>query len=241
MIYTITEFLKVIKQDMGLRDIPQAISDNDMIERIRLSSLKEFSIRCPNQVEFYLGAESRIENMYDRRACYQIPKHLYQGCDILSVNKVDSKGVDGYANFYAPMGVYPSADATLLAIADYRLAGTIQSSLAPALTFKFVLPDILYIYNGWSSGTYLVEMSLTHDISLSTIPNTAMSAFRQLATLDMKQYFYQTLKRVDNINTGIGDINLKIDEWQSAESEKMDLLKTWDEDYILDVDSIKYF
>jgi len=238
MVYTTSELLNLIKQDMGLRDLPRTITDQDMLDRLQNSALKEFSIRCPYRVESYIGVNEKIDaGMWNRRTVYRIPKTFYMGSSILQVNRVDPIGCDTYGEFF-DFSVAP--DVLLSTLADYKLYATLQNSMYPALTFNFRKPDILEIYNGWI-GSYVVELSIIHDSSLATIPDGASSAFRQLALLDMEEYFYNSLKRIEDINTGVGQISLKVDQWSNAGQEKRDLLKQWDEDANLDVDAIMRF
>ena len=76
---------------------------------------------------------------------------------------------------------------------------------------------------------------------MSTVPPTAMSTLRELATYDLGQYIYNTLKRKNNIDTGVGNITLNIDEFSDYGNKKKDLLDRLTEDANLDFDEIEYF
>lgn len=110
-----------------------------------------------------------------------------------------------------------------------------------SLTWDFKQPNILILYNGWSGGDYEIELAMDHDPSLSTIPPSAMSTFIELCQYDLEEYFYQKLKRVQNLDLGIGSIELKIDDWADAANKKRDLLKELDETCNLDYEHIMYF
>jgi hypothetical protein len=49
------------------------------------------------------------------------------------------------------------------------------------------------------------------------------------------------MKRIENVNVGVGEISLKIDDWSSASQDKKELLRQWDESGNLDFDYITYF
>ena len=115
------------------------------------------------------------------------------------------------------------------------------SMMGHAPTFRFDPPNKLVIYNGWTGGSYRIEVGMLHDPSLSTIPAGAMTHLRQLAVLDIEEYLYNKMKRIQDLETGIGSINLRIDNWENAASEKRDLLRDWDESGNLDLDVINYF
>jgi len=258
MMYNLSEFIKLLKQDLGLRDLPQVISDQDMVERLTQSALKEFSIRYPHRVKFALTREDRVRNLeqlipsgninyglpyYDfgNRFIYKIPRAVYGQNSIINLFTVETKGPYGYADYYYPFGNALTPEMALSAISDYRLVASLQQAVTPALTWQFRHPDIIEIFNGWSDGTYIAEIGITHDASLATIPPAVFSSFRELALLDMKEYFYQTMKRVENVNVGVGEISLKIDDWSSASQDKKELLRQWDESGNLDFDYITYF
>jgi hypothetical protein len=52
----------------------------------------------------------------------------------------------------------------------------------------------------------------------------------------MKMFLYNTLKMYDNIPTAFGNINLKIDDLQSAEESRNTLLDKWRDTFHLDMD-----
>ena len=243
-LYNISEFLSLIKEDIGIKDIPLPVDDKSLLQRFYNSALKEFSVRYPRIETIILGDENRIAPEYrDRntKIIYRIPKYVYQDSTILAVTKFDVSRPLGYSDFYVPQGVWASPDAVLSSLADIKLAAALASTMGKAPTYQFKAPDLLYVYNGWSGGVYDVDVALMHDISLSTIPPTAITHLKQLAILDIEEYLYNKLKRIDNLDTGIGNIQLNINNWEDAGNRKLELLKEWDEDGNLDIDQITYF
>ena len=142
---------------------------------------------------------------------------------------------------YMPNVVLGSADIMIESIADIKMAASLGSMMCHAPTFRFDSPNRLTIYNGWTGGSFRIEIGLLHDPSLSTIPPGAMTHLRQLTILDTEEYLYNKLKRTTDIETGIGTINLRIDNWENAAQEKKDLLREWDESASLDLDNISFF
>ena len=108
-------------------------------------------------------------------------------------------------------------------------------------TFNFTYPDLLQIWSGWTGGTYVCEGGFMHDISLSTVPPGSFTHLFQLAKLDICEYLYNLLKRKNNLELGVGSVNLMLDTWESAADRKADLLKEWDESSSLDLDVIYRF
>ena len=47
-------------------------------------------------------------------------------------------------------------------------------------------------------------------------------------------YLWNHLRYFTTIQTAYGQMELKVDSWENAESERADLLREWDENYHLD-------
>ena len=77
-----------------------------------------------------------------------------------------------------------------------------------------------------------------HHPSLGSIPDTAQESFYQLALLDVKSYLYNVMKHYNQINSVHGTIDLKIDEWQNAAEQRLDLISKWDDSFHEDRQSI---
>ena len=246
MLYNLSEFMELIKQDIGIRDIVLPIDDSELVKRFGNSALKEFSVRAPRIEIMLMGETERVKTEMEayRRVqlIYEIPKYIYEGSSILGIPHIDIARPLGYSDLYVPQGSFTSPDMLLGAIADIKMMSAVSASMGRAPTYKFITPNRIIMYNGWAGGVYEVELALMHDISLSTIQPTAFTQLLQLATLDMKEFLYNEIKRLQNLDVGIGNIELKIDSWENASSDKRALLDKWDEEGAnLDVDSIIYF
>ena len=62
MQYNLSEFLELLKMDLGIRDLPKPVTDQDLVNRIKLSALAEFNQRYPKQVTFMMTEDDRITN-----------------------------------------------------------------------------------------------------------------------------------------------------------------------------------
>lgn len=244
-LYNLSEFITTIKEDLGIGDLPLPVSDKDIIDRFKRSALADFSVIYPYVKRCCISDDDLIkrpENSHHLYYEYRIPRWAYDGTDILNVASVDVARPSGYSDFYIPNANWSTPDAVIGAMADLRMAAGLASSLAKAPTHEFLKPDVLRLYNGWAGGIYEVELLLKHDPSLHTIPDGAFMDLRELATLDMKAYLYNKLKRKDRLDVGIGSIELHIDDWSSAEADRRELLRNWrDEGANLDFDHIKYY
>lgn len=244
MLYNFSEFLTQIKEDIGIKDVPLPVDDSALTKRFITSALREFSIRYPKIEDIVITPKEAID-LSNRSSfgcvTYLIPEKYYRGSEILTVLSINSTGYGSEADMYMPNVVLGSADIMIESIADIKMAASLGSMMCHAPTFRFDAPNRLTIYNGWTGGSFRVEIGLLHDPSLSTIPPGAMTHLRQLTILDIEEYLYNKLKRTTDIETGIGTINLRIDNWENAAQEKKDLLREWDESATLDLDSISFF
>ncbi len=244
MLYNYSEFLTQIKEDIGIKDVPLPVDDSALTKRFITSALREFSVRYPRIEEIIITPNEAV-NLSTRSqygaVTYLIPEKYYRGTQILTVLSINSTGYGSEAEMYMPSVMLGSADMLIESVADIKLAASLGSMMAHAPTFRFDPPNKLVVYNGWTGGSFRVEVGILHDPSLSTIPPGAMTHLRQLAILDIEEYLYNKMKRLTDLDTGIGTINLKIDNWESAAQEKRDLLRDWDEDSSLNLDSINWW
>lgn len=250
MYYSLSEIITLCKQNMGIRDLPKPVTDQDIQWRLIHSALKEFSIRSPYVARFLIGENDRMckpyvgvptnhTNSYSN--VYRIPKHYYQEHTILGVPYVDIQKPNGYNDLYVPQGMIGDPASIMMGLASIQAVGAMARQMTHALTWHFEAPDVLIIYNGWTGGNYEIELAMDHDPSLSTIPPSAMPTFITLCEYDLQEYFYQKLKRVQNLDLGIGSIELKVDDWADAASNKRELLKELDETCALDFEHIQFF
>lgn len=246
MLYNLSEFMTLIKEDIGIKDIPLPVDDVELVKRFQNSALKEFSVRYPRIEEVMLGVSDAVnfDNIkYNGSVTYIIPQEYYQDSKILAVLGVDQGDRSGSAaTLYMPSVYMGSADNLLMSIADIKLAAAMGAQMQHAITFRFIAPNKLIVFNGWAGARFRAELAMLHDVNLSTIPDTAMTHLRQLTILDIQSYLYNKLKRKTTLDTGIGNIDLKIENWENSQQEMRDLLQRWDEEGAsLDLDTINYW
>ncbi len=245
-LYNASEFLSLLKEDIGIKDLALPVDDNELLRRISQSALKEFSVRSPRIETITINENERIEidkRIQNNVIAYRIPKWVYAGTTILSIPRVDISRPNEYRDMYVPQGgSWMSPDSMLESIANIRLSASMGAAMGRAPTWQFKSPDILHLYNAWAGGVYEVDIAVVHDISLSTISPTAFTNFRELCILDLQEFLYNKLKRIENLEVGIGNIQLRIENWEDSANRKRELLKEWDEGGAnLDIDNISYF
>jgi hypothetical protein len=231
----VSELLTSIKMDLGIYGLALPFPDENkaLYDTIKLRTLKTFSQFFPYimRVDFNLNQLKVIKSDY-AESIYEIPD-IFGDKRIVYVRKVDLKNKligNGYMNpvFDDSIDIYNSV---MMAQARANLLSTIT----PPFTFKFVQPNLLYLYNMSTFGAEItVEFGLEHSENLMTIPNSAWESFYELALLDIKRFLYNALKHYNELQTAYGTISLKIDDWANAESERKDLIERWRDVYHLD-------
>lgn len=249
-LYTLSEMVQVILEDIGISDLPilEVVGMDNIVKRLENSALKEFSVRYPYIKHFEMTDDCLLHKNKDdifysttKGIDYEIPMKAYAGHTLLGISYVATNAVSGYNDSYIPYTYSFAPDAMMNMFADIQQTADLGRMMAKSMTWEFRKPNIVRLYNGWISGKYDVSLMLTHDTSLSTIPDTAMTHFRKLATYDVEWFLYNRFKRLQNLDVGIGNFELKIDDWADAQDKFREYLDAIDEDGNLDIDYITYF
>jgi len=231
-----------IKLKLGLINIatPFENIDDVIIEIIQDITVPVFSIYnpCIDTMYFKTNELERIEKS-DQYETFLLPE--FKGRNLLEVVDVtyDDTSLSGLGYYGGGM---PLTTGNLIQQAMLANAGAMMTSLIyPKLTFKYIHPRRIQIYNAWSSAKLRFDLAFEHDKSLASIPETARESFLKLALCDVKENLYPTLKQYNQLSTAYGNIDLKLDEWSNAESERQDLINQWDDTYHLDRQPMYYY
>ncbi len=238
-----SELVTRIKLNLGLMSIATPFENiNDTIKTIiETITIPDFSLYSPWKMSITI--DLRNETTYDKegeRTTYILPDFKthkllyvtdvrYSEANMTSVGWYDGGGlpiVDG--NMYQ-QAVLTNASSNLL------------KQMIPKVTYKFEHPNKLHLFNLVSSTTLVCDLAFEHDKSLMSIPNSTRKSFIDLAILDVKAGLYPTLKNYTSLQTAYGQIDLKLDNWENAESDRRELLDRWEDTYHLDVFTPMYY
>ena len=236
-----SQLITSIKMDLGVYGLrlPFENGDQSIMDVIKLKTLKTFSTFYPQihkmTVDFSKDLEC-IKQEYTE-SIYRIPEDMFGGREILYIRNIGLKNKLMGNGYIAPIfdGSVETFNSLMMTQANANLA----SISAPPITFKFEPPNLIYLYNiATSYGVIDIEFGIEHAENLSTIPQTAWETFYELALLDVKRFLYNTMKHYSELNTAFGTINLKIDDWSNAESERKDLVEKFKDIYHLETEQI---
>ena len=223
-----SELITTLKINTGsyVRPLPIENIDKVLEDIITVKTLPTFSVFCPDiQQVYYNINELEIVNQAYEESTYLFPD-VYNKKKILFIKSAKYKdtGLGGTSIYYG----HQVTTGNLVQQAMIMNANAaLSSSLVPKMTFKFIPPRTVTLYNTFKCSTVIFELALTHS-NVNSIPETARESLIRLATLDIKAFLYNTLKLVPEITTAQGQMNLKIDEWSSAESDRDALIKEWE-------------
>lgn len=230
-----------IKLKLGLLNISTPIEnlDETIVTIIKDITIPVFSV-------YYPAKDSLILNTYDlelleKAALYEkylLPEFNTRKLLYVFDVRYDTSVLSGLGYYGGGM---PLLQGNLINQMMLANAGTsLMNQMIPKLTFKFEAPRTLYIYNAYSSSKVVIDLGFEHDKSLASIPETCREDFLKLALLDVKENLYPTMKQYTEINTAIGNINLKLDDWANAEDQRRELIEKWDDTYHLDFQPVYY-
>ena len=140
----------------------------------------------------------------------------------------------GYSTTYG--GIGRATQDVLTATASAMLVSQIKAQPS----FEYLGENKVRLY-GFPRTVLKFKVSAEHEPNGESIPPTCYESFMKLATLDMKVFLYNTLKLYDNISSAFGPVQLKIEDYSSADGERTALLNDWTEVFHLDnIDWIQF-
>lgn len=233
-------FFRRLKRGIGIYGIALPIEDVDqfMKDIVEDTTLPVFSIYHPRYEEVTASTtEFKRDANIPHGACdkYILPQRLFEGREVLFVRNVEyAAGLDEYYTRY-PGGNFMTTGGSYFE--DLMLANAqkpIMDMMVNKITFKYEHPRKLYIYDALLSSQLVITLACEHDTSLQSIEPTAAESFYQLAELDIMDALWNIVKNYEEMGGAYDRIALKIDEWKAAKEKREQLLKEWDEVYMLD-------
>lgn len=230
-----TTLLTRIKRDLGLYVLATPVQNIDemITDIIADTTLPVFSTYSPFRETWITDAKDLQKVI----SCAEFQEYIIPelgGRQILYIEDVryDTTSTSGIGYWG---GGTPFMSGNMMQRLAMTNAGAQLSNLAmPALTFEFKQPNRLRLYNMYVSQKIIIEYASMHDKTLGSIPQTAAESFFDLALLDCKKGLYNVMKHYNELATAHGNINLHIDDWASADSDRKEILQRWDDTYHLD-------
>ena len=222
----------------------------DVLETRTLPSLNEIYPHI-KRIELNVTNLEQLHGSDPLYVGYRIPRELTAGLEIYSIKScysgtggtasssqmmVDGSGVGrlgrglrlaAYPNKYgrySSANLYETATMAQLAYADNQLLGQYQE----AIVTRFQPPNIIWVNKAYAcTPIFTITVCLENDKNLISIPNNIFEGVKRLFILDVKAAIYSQYGMLSSIDTPLGNIDLKIDDWSGAESERNELFDNY--------------
>ena len=237
----LSQLMTRIKFKLGIINIASPVRNLDgMISTIiKDITVPDFSVFYPDKFKIKLDLKEleclEHTNSYDT---YVLPD--FTNKKILYVFNVyyDDSTLSGFGHYG---GALPMIGGNMInQVIMSNAASNMYSLMMPKMTFEYIHPRRIKIYNQYSESKLVFELGFQHDVSLASIPETCRTSFYELAFLDVKANLYPIFKNYTNLSTVYGNVDLKIDTWENAESERKELIEKWSDSYHLDMTPMYY-
>lgn len=237
----LSQLMTRIKFKLGIINIASPVRNLDgMISTIiKDITVPDFSVFYPDKFKIKLDLKEleclEHTNSYDT---YVLPD--FTNKKILYVFNVyyDDSTLSGFGHYG---GALPMIGGNMInQVIMSNAASNMYSLMMPKMTFEYIHPRRIKIYNQYSESKLVFELGFQHDVSLASIPETCRTSFYELALLDVKENLYPIFKNYTNLSTVYGNVDLKIDTWENAESERKELIEKWSDSYHLDMTPMYY-
>lgn len=214
-----------IKRKLGIFYFKLPVTDKDLSDVIDEETIPTYSIFFPQEIKATITESDRIPG--SNNTFYIDERHIGS-----NVNIVDIEMIHGT---YNPMSTAMFRPRGIQDVMNLQMHLDLTSAIGDPVAYKYLPPNKIEILGGRVMlGTFYADLLVTHNKKLTSIRPSQIDSFTKLALLDLKSFLYQNLKHFDQMETSFGTINLKIDDWANAESEKDELISLWKEKYLAD-------
>jgi len=176
---------------------------------------------------------SKMKLVDEDQAIYLLPHYLTLTpvMYVVDVNLPFQNNRGTFGDIAPAYGINRSVQGVLTSQAYMMVAGQMRAEP----TFEYLGHNKIRLY-GWPKTRLHFKVACQHEPNGESIPEGYYDSFMELATLDMKVFLYNNLKLYDGIPTAFGQINLKLDDYQSADADRNTLLDKWRDTFHLDMD-----
>lgn len=216
------------KDDVSGKPIPTENVIRDVLTTVTIPEYSQFVpwIRIGDCDIKNMKCVDRDNNIYVLPAFLTLTNVMY----VKDVRLPQSTARGTYTDISPVFGLNGSAQSVINGNAQMLLAGQMRAEPS----FEYIGENKIRLY-GWPRTVLTFEVACEHEANGESIPDGCYDSFMELAALDVKMFLYNTLKLYDGIPTAFGEINLKIEEYQSADSDRTALLNEWRDRFHLDM------
>lgn len=249
-----SDVINDIKIRLGLNTIalPFKSPTENVIREILQGTIRTYSQFKPFVREGYynLGALPSPSETDKKYGIFILPQDLtitpvqYAEAFAVSETIVDQEATTNPFTVGSPFvgfgSYYPQdiMNATLTGAAINKYIGVTSNPC----TSKWLGFNKIQLFNFPDEAFLKIVVKCDHDPQCETIPISCRESFMELAILDVEIALYNILKNMNNVGSAFKEIQLKIDDWSGAESERKQLIEKWTGTFHYDdIDLISFF
>lgn len=238
---SMTRLLNKIERRLGTQplNLPSYLSKDSWATVIAEDSLHTFSLFFPHIIRYEVDTtRDKIDEMTNS---FYIDQDLVgEELDVLGMRDIsmDELARINNTNQYGGGSHYGGRTYGFQDIASMQMRADLSSFSNTGIFVDFKHPNKLTVEGVNNSDvlrripSFGVDLFIVHPSNLATISPTMMIEFERLAILDIKIFLYQGLKHFDNIETVYANVELLIDDWSSAESDREQLISEFKDAYV---------
>jgi hypothetical protein len=115
---------------------------------------------------------------------------------------------------------------------DNQIINDMLSSVNVPSTFNFLPPNKIEVFPKYvSEPNFLAVLKVIHPSHFYTVPMSLRDEFLKLALYDVAMSILAIRKQFTNLNSPFGNIELNMDDLESAEDKRNTLIDEWDHQY----------
>ena len=242
-----TTLMQLIRNHTGIYSIKLPLTLEELYDQvIKIDTIPTFSTYFPlikqlpvdlNQIRVANDRESFSSDVSD---IYEIPEIFppESGRFIIGIEKITWFNDLRYQALQSTYETIESYQALAVAQGAANLASTIE----PPFVTDFIPPNRFRVSNGcYYKDRVVLHIEVSYSPELFDLPETKRGAFYKLALLDVKRFLFNNLKYWNTVNTAVANMNLMIEDWQSAEADREQLLEKYDNEAFFDRVSCVWF
>lgn len=235
MALNLSYVLQYIKRMLGASHRPLPIGDDEIIDIIKMESLYTFSNFYPYQFNISLTQNNIVKG---EQGVYYLDG---QGLEILGVSKVFRREPTDLG--YYGTGYYGSQ--TIMSpveVLSAQISTDLTSMGQVPYTFNFIPPNRVELFpKNIIDEDIIVTVKALHPEHLTTIPVSFREPFLKLCLLDVKISLWKILNQYNDMTTAVGNFNLRIEDYENAESERTELLEKMTTNYMKEANRRKIY
>ena len=214
MAVTPTTLLRHIKASLGTNVRVLPVTDDEVLEVVREETIPTFSKFYPYMCPIYVDPKTDTLRNEETKSVYVMNTQGLEVIGVANVYRTDGASEDNRYPYYNTNNIF-----------DIAIANNYISASQVPETFAFYPPSMIELFpKNFSETKFLVITKCIHLPSFQSIPLSLKDEFFDLATLDVKKMLFPILKQYDSLNTPYGNIDLKINDLEEAESKRDELL-----------------